>query len=65
MGWSGKVVDRGMDFLRKHSIPQHAYSDEHYQRESRERGLVAELPDVFRIVFCELLVLAVPIEKKD
>jgi hypothetical protein len=31
----------------------------------RERGLVAELPDVFRIVFCELLVLAVPIEKKD
>jgi len=31
----------------------------------RERGLVAELPDVFRIVFRELLVLAVPIEKKD
>jgi hypothetical protein len=37
-------------------------SDEHYQR---ERGLVAELPDILRIVFCELLVLAVPIEKKD
>ena len=36
MGWSGKVVDRGTNFLRKRSIPQHAYSDEHYQRE-RER----------------------------
>jgi hypothetical protein len=63
MGWSGKSVgEMEYFFLRKRSIPQHAYSNEHYQR---ERGLIAELPDIFRIVFRELLVLAVPIEKKD
>jgi hypothetical protein len=66
MGWSGKVVDRGMDFLR--TVAYHSMRilmSITRERERERLKLVAELPYVFRVVFRELLVLAVPIEKKD